>query len=164
MITLPTDRAWLDYFAGSLDRDLAAWLGPGRHAATFFTDNVVVVATARLQERSPDILVYVAGTLICGSGGCNAYLFGSDDYRPLAGISPARLPIRALDRIHHGRWDIGVPARGVGVRDAYVGALAFDGRRYAANPTLTGVPRAAPGGGRLLMGLPGAVRGQCRLR
>lgn len=146
-----------------LRRAIVAAARPRSHAATFFADNVVVVAPVSLRRGTPDLMAYVAGPRICGTGGCNAYLFGPD-YRPLGAVTPARLPIRLLATSHHGRRDIGVPVSGGGVRGAYAGALRFDGASYARNPTLPGVDRVGRDAGTVVIGLPGQAADQCRLR
>ncbi|KTF67514.1 hypothetical protein ACNFJ7_05525 [Sphingomonas sp. HT-1] len=153
--------------APRLRRAILAAARPRIGADTFFDDNVVVVAPARLGRGQPDVIAYVAGPRICGSGGCNAYVFereGRAGYRPLGTIVPARLPIHVLETRHGGRQDLGVAVNGGGVRVGYVGALPFNGRRYAGNPTLSGVRHVARGSGTVLIGLPGQAEGQCRLR
>lgn len=138
---------------------------PRGDTRTFFTNNVVVVAPAPLREGPPDMLAHVAGPSICGSGGCNAYLFeGGASMRLLGRFIPARLPIRVLDSTHNGRRDIGVTVNGGGVRKGYVGALRFDGKVYAGNPTLASIDHAPAGAGTTVLGLPGQAEDQCRLR
>lgn len=151
--------------APRLRRAILAAARPRGDTRRFFADNVVVVAPAPLRDGPPDMLAYVAGPSICGSGGCNAYLFeGGAPDRVLGRITPARLPIRVLDSIHEGRRDIGVTVNGGGVRQGYVGTLRFDGKAYAGNPTLAGVARAPADAGTAVIGLPGQAAGQCRLR
>lgn len=83
-------------------------------------------------------LVYLTGPHWCGSGGCRLLVLDRTGaaYVSVGEISVARAPIRLLERQTHGRRDIAVQVAGGGVRDGYEAAVAFDGRRYASNPTV----------------------------
>lgn len=87
-------------------------------------------------DRRPEVLVYLFGTTWCGSAGCAALVFKSDQgkYVLVTHISGVELPVivsRARtngwqDLIAHVRWgEVG----GRTLRDYYA-VLRFDGRTY----------------------------------
>jgi hypothetical protein len=150
-----------------LRQAIVAAVGPRTGKPNFFADNVVVVAPIDDNDGRSDWLAYIAGPGVCGSGGCNAYLFQRNTvkgYRSFGRILPARLPIRVLDSVHKGRRDLSIPVSGGGVTQAYSGVIPFDGRRYAGNPTLANIRHVPPDSGGIVIGLPGQSTRQCRLR
>jgi len=141
---------------------------PAGEAERKLATATVLVAPAALGGVHEHLIAYVSGPGICGSGGCNAYVLavGQDQprYTVVSRISPARLPISVLDRTHHGQHDIGVFAAGGGIIEGYTGALPFDGKTYAGNPTLATIARAGVADGRVILAAPGGAPDQCRLR
>lgn len=139
-------------------------------AGRFFEANQIVVATARLRAGRSDFIAYVRGPGFCGTSGCPALVIeqvsgpAGPRYRTLTRLLPARLPISALPTTHHGARDLGVSVEGGGIRRGYTGALVFDGKSYASNPSLAGVRHVKPSVGQVILGSPGAASSQCRLR
>lgn len=137
-----------------------------------FANNLVIVAPAELRHGRSDLVAYVSGSRICGTGGCNAYVFeqrpasagASSSYRLVTKIVPARLPISVLPTSHNGWRDIGVKVAGGGIIPGYTAALSHDGKSYDSNPTLKGIPQVRAGSGEIILGPPGASSKQCRLR
>jgi uncharacterized protein len=95
-------------------------------------------------DGKPEIVVYVVGPMVCGTGGCNLLVFTPTQTgsRRVADISVVRPPIRASSATSSGWRNLVVHVSGGGARDADV-ELAFDGRSYPANPTVRG-PRVRP--------------------
>jgi hypothetical protein len=141
-------------------------------ADRFFIVNEVLVAPAKLRRGRRDIIAYVRGPSFCGTSGCAAFVIEQlnapaaqrPQYRMLTKILPARLPISALTTTHNGARDIGVAVEGGGIRNGYTGALVFDGRSYASNPTLPGVRHVKATAGHIVLGAPNASTHQCQLR
>jgi len=95
-------------------------------------------------DGRPEIVVYVVGPMVCGTGGCNLLVFTPTGagYRRVADISVARPPIRASPATSSGWRNLVVHIAGGGGASADV-ELAFDGRSYPHNPTVPG-PRVRP--------------------
>jgi uncharacterized protein len=106
-------------------------------------------------DGRPEIVVYLVGPTVCGTGGCSLLVFTPTDagYRQVADISVSRPPIRASSATSSGWRNLIVRTAGGGVASADV-ELAFDGRSYPRNPTVPG-PRVGPArlaGAELLIG------------
>ena len=88
-------------------------------------------------DGKPEIIVHVAGPMVCGSGGCNTLVFTPQgpDYRLLAEVSVNRPPIRVSPRSSHGWRDLIVSISGGGIPGGNA-ELPFDGKTYASNPTV----------------------------
>jgi uncharacterized protein len=97
-------------------------------------------------DGKPELVVYVVGPTVCGSGGCDLLVFtpAGAGYRRLAAISVTQVPIRASSAKSSGWRDLVVRIGGGGGRSGDV-ALAFDGKTYPRNPTVPG-PRVKPAG------------------
>jgi len=95
-------------------------------------------------DGRPEIVVYLVGPMVCGTGGCNLLVFTPTGagYRRVADISVTRPPIRASSATSSGWRNLVVHISGGGVASADV-ELAFDGRSYPQNPTVPG-PRVRP--------------------
>lgn len=105
-------------------------------------------------DGRPEVLVYVFGPYMCGSGGCNTLVFRqteAGDYQLVADISLTNNPVVVSHRRTNGWNDLIFLAAGGGVR-AHYAVLRFDGRSYPNNPT---APPAAP--------LKGPARGKAYL-
>lgn len=139
-------------------------------ADRFFEANQIIVAPVKLRRSRRDFIAYVRGPRLCGTSGCPALVMeqvggpAGPRYRTLTRILPARLPISALPTTHNGARDLGVFVEGGGIRRGYTGALVFNGKSYASNPTLAGVRHVKASVGQVILGLPGAASSQCRLR
>ena len=138
----------------------------------FFADNTVLLNKGGLRPNYEDLVVYVSGPSLCGSGGCNALILRdmgasattSNQYELMTAISPARLPITLLKTAHNGWQDIGMFVAGGGVIQAYSSALQYNGDAYTGNPTLSGLQKVDPSDvSKILIGPSGLNSDQCRL-
>lgn len=94
-------------------------------------------------DGRPEVLVYLFGPYMCGSGGCNTLVFrqtGAGDYKLVADISLTNNPVVVSERRTKGWNDLITLVSGGGVR-AHYAVLRFDGKTYPNNPTS---PPAAP--------------------
>jgi uncharacterized protein len=95
-------------------------------------------------DGKPEIVVYLISPMVCGTGGCNLFVFTphGSGYRPVGNTTVTRTPIRAS------------PARSAGWRHLIVHVaggggptgdfeLSFNGRRYPGNPSVSG-PHVKP--------------------
>jgi hypothetical protein len=91
-----------------------------------------------------EVLAYVAGPMVCGTGGCPLFVFTRDDgaYKPVARISIVQVPVRVSTQSTQGWRDLVVGVAGGGI-PAGNAVLKFDGTTYPSNPT---VPPAEPTG------------------
>ncbi|WP_298833081.1 hypothetical protein [uncultured Piscinibacter sp.] len=87
-------------------------------------------------------IAYVASPMVCGTGGCPLWVFArvSQGWRVVSQTSVTRPPVRLAPRQTNGWRNLVVRVAGGGLPARDV-ELAFDGRRYPANPTT--VPAAA---------------------
>ncbi len=90
----------------------------------------------------PESVVYVAGPMVCGTGGCPVFVFaaGPGGYRLVSHLSVVQPPVRLAPRSSQG-WRnlvVGVGGGGLAAGNA---ELKFDGKGYPTNPT---VPPAEP--------------------
>jgi hypothetical protein len=94
-----------------------------------------------------EIVVHVAGPMVCGTGGCNTVVLtpDGDKYRIVADISVNSPPIRAAATSSHGWRDLIVEVGGGGGPSGPV-LLRFDGNKYPDDPSDTPAERlpAAP--------------------
>ena len=95
-------------------------------------------------DGRPEIVVYLVGPMVCGTGGCTLLVFTPTGagYRRVADVSVTRPPIRASSAKSSGWRNLIVHIGGGGAASADV-ELAFDGRAYPRNPTVPG-PRVRP--------------------
>ena len=91
-----------------------------------------------------EVIVHVAGPMVCGTGGCNTLVFTPRDGRwtQVADIAVSRPPIRASDRRTNGWRDLLVRVAGGGLPESYDAQLRFDGEVYPGNPTVPLAERA----------------------
>jgi len=89
-------------------------------------------------DRQPEVIVYVAGPTVCGTGGCDTLVFTPEDdgLRLVADIGPGRPPVRVARTITNGWHDLIVHVSGGGIAKPYEARLAFDGTTYPDNPTV----------------------------
>jgi hypothetical protein len=95
-------------------------------------------ATADLNgDGTAEVVVYAAGPMFCGTGGCNMLVFTPADagYRLVSQISVVQPPVRLSPRSHQGWRNLVVGIRGGGVPSGHA-ELMFDGRSYPSNPTV----------------------------
>ena len=84
-----------------------------------------------------EVLVYLFGTYMCGTGGCNTLVFRQDEaggYQLVADISLTHNPVVVSERRTKGWNDLIFLVAGGGVR-AHYAVLRFDGKTYPNNPT-----------------------------
>ena len=93
-------------------------------------------------DGQSEMLAYVVGPTVCGSGGCSLYVLsgGSEGWSVLARTSVTQTPIGVLDTSTGGWRDLAVSVGGGGAPAGWV-RLAWDGQSYPSNPTTV-----APGG------------------
>ncbi len=100
-----------------------------------------------------EVVVYAAGPMVCGTGGCPLFVFtpAAAGYRLVSQISVARPPIRVSPRSHQGWRNLVVGIGGGGGRTG-AAELKSDGSRYASNPTVPPAePLADPAGTQVLI-------------
>lgn len=115
--------------AAALEELFAPELGPIRYFAGLVDLN---------EDGEPEIVAYVAGPMVCGSGGCNTFVFRTGHRGPelVARISVTRPPIRAADNATWGWRDLVVRVSGGGILPGYDARLRFDGESYPENASV----------------------------
>jgi hypothetical protein len=93
-------------------------------------------------DGQAEVIVYAAGPMVCGTGGCPLYVFtpAADGYRLVSTITVVRTPVRLSPRRSNGWRNLVVGIAGGGL-PAGTAELEFDGKAYASNPT---APPAKP--------------------
>lgn len=96
-------------------------------------------------DGTNEVLAYVKGDDVCGSGGCNLFVLQAKDghYDTITELSITWPPIRILDSKSNAWQDLGVWVQGGGIQPGYEARLRFDGKIYPSNPSL--VPRTESG-------------------
>jgi hypothetical protein len=97
-----------------------------------------------------EYVVHVAGPMVCGSGGCDTFVFAQEGsgLRLVSRTSVTRTPIVVASTTTQGWRDLVVRVSGGGIIPGYDARLRFDGRTYPANPTVPPAePLKAPGSG-----------------
>ena len=93
-----------------------------------------------LNDKSDNmqVLVYVEGRDVCGSGGCTVLLFSTDGkgFKLISLINLARVPVVVSDQRSHGWKNLIMPVSGGGIVTRHCSVLRFDGKTYPGNPTL----------------------------
>lgn len=90
-----------------------------------------------------EIVAYVAGPMVCGTGGCNLYVFspGADGYLLVGRIAVTHPPIRVSPRSTDGWRNLIVRVAGGGRVESFDAELAWDSSTYASNPTIVPAER-----------------------
>jgi hypothetical protein len=104
-------------------------------------------------DGTPEAIAYVAGPMVCGTGGCPVLVFApaADGYRLVSRISVVQPPVRLAPRSSQG-WRNLVVGVGGGGMAAGNAELKFDGTSYPTNPTVPPAePLADPAGGEVLI-------------
>jgi hypothetical protein len=85
-----------------------------------------------------EALVSLYSGLFCGSGGCALYIYtpAGGSWRELAELTIVNAPVRLLATRSRGWRDLAVQVRGGGMERPFEARIRFDGRGYAANPSL----------------------------
>ena len=101
-------------------------------------------------DGEPEVLVYLFGPYMCGSGGCNTLVFRREGgtYKLVSDIPLTRNPIIVSEHRTNGWNDLIFLASGGGIRAQYV-VLRFNGKSYPDTETEeSAVPLAAPARGK----------------
>ena len=103
-------------------------IGPTKAAIAFFDLNA---------DGNEEAIVYVVGSMWCGSGGCNALVLtpSGDGFDVVMDASVTRTPIGVLDTSSNGWRALFVSIAGGGAA-AGTAAMKFDGKSYPGNPTV----------------------------
>lgn len=93
-------------------------------------------------DGSDEVLAYVMGPMVCGSGGCNLYVLAreGEGWRVVTRTSVTQTPVGVLTTSTAGWRDLAVSIGGGGAEAGWV-RLTYDGRTYPTNPT---APPATP--------------------
>ena len=88
-------------------------------------------------DGRPELIVHVAGPMVCGTGGCNTVVLAQDggSLRAVATITVTRPPIIVAESSSNGWRDLLVSVSGGGI-PAHMARLRFDGSSYPGNPTV----------------------------
>ena len=116
----------------ALGAAIRAAVGMDSGDARYFDADVDLDGDGRAEK-----LVYVAGPMVCGTGGCSLFVFEAtpDGYRTVGNVSVARTPVRLSPRSSMGWRNLIVHITGGGIEPGNA-ELAFDGTGYASNPTV----------------------------
>ncbi|SLK07281.1 hypothetical protein [Novosphingobium mathurense] len=126
VVTPVTVESWLDE---SLSKDLGGKTDSLQYAR----------AEADLDgDGVNEVLAYVGGPMMCGTGGCNLVVLKRDGegYRQVGDLSVVQLPVGVLSSKTNGWKDLAVSVSGGG-RPGGIMRVPFDGKAYARNPTVS---------------------------
>lgn len=89
-------------------------------------------------DGTPEALVYLIGSEVCGSGGCNLLVLekSGDSWKIVTRTTVTQLPIRVLSATSHGWHNISVWVQGGGIQPGYEAELRFNGKTYPSNPSV----------------------------
>ncbi len=89
-------------------------------------------------DKKPEILVFLFGRGMCGTSGCNAFLFEKirGKYKLVTAFGPARNPIIVSQTKTKGWLDLVFYNAGGGIVPGYYSRSQFNGRAYPTNPTV----------------------------
>ena len=95
-------------------------------------------------DGKKEVVAYVAGPMVCGTGGCTTFVFtpGPGGYRLVARISVVQTPILVSSRRMQGWRNLVVRIAGGGIESGY-SELKFDGKSYPMNPTVLPAKRVS---------------------
>lgn len=88
-------------------------------------------------DNKPDIIVYLVGSYVCGSGGCNALIYtpSGQDYRLISQHTLVNAPILITPQRTNGWKNLVFQVSGGGARASYR-IMRFNGRSYPLNPSV----------------------------
>lgn len=109
-------------------------------AANYADMGTVLYAKAEVDldgDGTPEVLAYVGGPMLCGTGGCNLEVLKRDGagLTRVSEVSVVQLPVGVLDSKTNGWRDLAVTVAGGGLAQSVM-RLPFDGSAYASNPTV----------------------------
>jgi hypothetical protein len=131
--------------AGAASDAAAEWV-----KATYGDDETLVYKSGSVDldgDSIDELLVYPAGPMLCGSGGCNLVVLqkSGDGWTKVSESSVTQLPVGVLKTSTNGWRDLWVTTAGGGMPMRTM-KLTFDGKRYPSNPTVApAVAIDAPG-------------------
>lgn len=104
-------------------------------------DKSVNVVTAFLNldnEPSSEVVAFVSGQSVCGSGGCRLYILkkSGGEYKQITKLTVVQLPIQVFSDRSHNWLDLGVGVHGGGINPGYNVRLRFNGQTYPSNPSV----------------------------
>jgi hypothetical protein len=113
----------------------AAWV-----AATYADEGALMYKAGSVDLDGDGVdeqLVYPAGPMLCGSGGCNLVVLQKEGngWEKVSELSVTQLPVGVLETSTNGWRDLWVTVAGGGL-PATTMKLMFDGKRYPKNPTV----------------------------
>lgn len=116
-------------------------------------DKSVNVVTAFLNldsEPGSEVVAFVSGRSVCGSGGCRLYILkkSGGEYKQVTKLTVVQLPIQVFNDRSHDWLDLGVGVQGGGINPGYDVRLRFNGQTYPSNPS---VQAAADHKGRIII-------------
>lgn len=120
----------------SLARFLRVYLGREAEPDTLDTNTRVSSATVRRADGGIEqIVVYVQGSMWCGTGGCHLLILepAGSSYTVIGRTPAVRPPIRLLGSTTQGHHDLAVWVQGGGILTGYEALLRFDGKRYPSS-------------------------------
>lgn len=88
-------------------------------------------------DNKPEIIVYLVGAYVCGSGGCNALIYTpvGQDYRLISQHTLVNAPILVTPQRTNGWKNLILQVSGGGARSSYR-VMRFNGRSYPLNPSI----------------------------
>jgi len=122
--------------ASMADPELAAWIA-GNYAGM----GQILYASGEADldgDGAPEVLVYVGGPSMCGSGGCNLVVLQrtGQGFDRLGDLSVAQLPVGVFETSTNGWRDLAVSVYGGGIAGG-VAKVPFGENQYASNPTVS---------------------------
>ena len=89
-------------------------------------------------DGKPEVLVYLFGKGMCGTGGCDVAIFQlvKGEYKSVSGTSLVWNPIIVSEHKTHGWNDLIAFVSGGGIIPGYYTMLRFNGRTYPENATV----------------------------
>lgn len=88
-------------------------------------------------DNQPEIIVYLVGSYVCGSGGCNALIYTpkGQDYRLISRHTLVNPPILVTPQRNSGWKNLVFLTSGGGAKPEY-NLMRFNGRTYPLNPSV----------------------------
>ncbi|MFB2893838.1 hypothetical protein ACE1CI_13075 [Aerosakkonemataceae cyanobacterium BLCC-F50] len=88
-------------------------------------------------DNQPEIIVYLVGSYVCGSGGCNALIYTpkGQDYQLLSQHTLVNPPILVTPQRNSGWKNLVFLTSGGGAKPEY-NLMRFNGRTYPLNPSV----------------------------
>ena len=88
-------------------------------------------------DGTPEVLAYLGGPMMCGTGGCNLVVLKRDGtgFKKMGEVSVVHLPVGVLESKSHGWRDLAVTVSGGGMPEG-TKRLPFDGKAYPDNATV----------------------------